>query len=64
MADTRKLWFEMGVRDEVASALAKNIKTAEKLHDNLPQEERAALGVALFILKYFVFVVKRLFLQR
>lgn len=55
MADTSKLWFEMGVRDEVASALAKNIKTAEKLHDNLPQKERAALGVALFILKYFVF---------
>jgi len=35
MADTSKLWFEMGVRDEVASALAKNIKTAEKLQKYL-----------------------------
>lgn len=35
MADTSKLWFEMGVRDEVASALAKDIKTAEKLQSYL-----------------------------
>ena len=43
----------------ITSALAKNIKTAEKLHDNLPQEERAAPRVALSYIKIFCFLTQK-----